>query len=311
MIPLGTLLVSSEVIAGPENADQDGMGIQRLSETGIIEWWPIPAAVVALAVWLKLPDTRLRQPRLRRWSFSPYAGLFLFIASILGGLLAVSVARAVMDPPRADDPSAASLQDTVISMMAMYLGQGVVLLLVPGLVLGARQFVHPERRPLSGVRTVFASVGGLAIFWPLVAMSGILTGLVVSAITGDVLPEVAHDTLARLQQAALHPDLWFWIILVLLVVATPFFEEAIYRGLLQESLRRLPMFEDESPWVAILATSVIFSAMHAAVVDYRGLVALIVLSMGFGWIMLRTGRLLAAVVMHGLFNALNLLEALG
>jgi len=62
--------------------------------------------------------------------------------------------------------------------------------------------------------------------------------------------------------------------------------------------------------MAIVITSILFAIMHGAVVDVRGLFALFVLSLGFGWVYLKTGRLLASIVMHAGFNVINLVQVL-
>ena len=49
--------------------------------------------------------------------------------------------------------------------------------------------------------------------------------------------------------------------------------------------------------------------MHAGAARWRALPALFVLSIGFGWIYEKTGRLWASIVMHVLFNAVNVVLA--
>ena len=54
-----------------------------------------------------------------------------------------------------------------------------------------------------------------------------------------------------------------------------------------------------------MTTRAVFALMHYDVVPGHALAALFVLSLGFGWIYEKTGRLEAAVTMHVLFNAAN------
>ena len=84
-------------------------------------------------------------------------------------------------------------------------------------------------------------------------------------------------------------------------------EEVLYRGLLQESLRRARLFSCGAPWQSIVLASLIFTAMHIGAVDPHGLAGLFVLSLGFGWAYAKTGRLTASIVMHMAFNAGNLI----
>ncbi len=46
--------------------------------------------------------------------------------------------------------------------------------------------------------------------------------------------------------------------------------------------------------------------MHVGVARWHALAALLVLSIGLGWVYEKTGRLTAAISMHVLFNAANL-----
>ena len=63
-------------------------------------------------------------------------------------------------------------------------------------------------------------------------------------------------------------------------------------------------------WPAILTTSVLFTLVHlGAVTSVDGLLALFVLSIGFGWVYEKTGRLSASITMHAAFNLANLLLA--
>jgi len=55
--------------------------------------------------------------------------------------------------------------------------------------------------------------------------------------------------------------------------------------------------------------SLVFTAMHVGAVDPHGLAGLFVLSLGFGWVYAKTGRLTASITMHMAFNAGNILLA--
>ena len=65
--------------------------------------------------------------------------------------------------------------------------------------------------------------------------------------------------------------------------------------------------------MAILSTSLLFAAMHAA--QWPAPIAIFVLSVALGALYQRTGSLLAAIAMHGTFNGFStlllLLQALG
>jgi len=89
------------------------------------------------------------------------------------------------------------------------------------------------------------------------------------------------------------------------VVAAPLGEEVFFRGLLQSMFRKYL----RSPWAAIVVTSLFFSAAHVAIPV--SLPALFVLSLALGYCYERTGRLFAPIMIHVLFNAIGIIEALG
>ena len=94
----------------------------------------------------------------------------------------------------------------------------------------------------------------------------------------------------------------------MVVLLVPLIEEVMYRGIIQESLRRLGVHA----WMAIICTSGLFALMHLPALPpnaHHALAALFVLSLFFGWLYERTGRLIAPVTLHAAFNAGNLLLA--
>ena len=97
-------------------------------------------------------------------------------------------------------------------------------------------------------------------------------------------------------------DVWLVVMSLLVVFVAPVLEEVMYRGILQRTIIGLNC----GRWPAILLTSGVFVCMHVTVARWHALPALFVLSLGFGWVYERTGRLAAPIVMHVLFNALNL-----
>ncbi len=266
-----------------------------------------------MIIFLLLPDIGLKRARLKRWAWSPNAGLILFVLALLGGLMGAQIVAGIMGSEPVD-LSQMDIRSTVFRMLGGYVGQVVILLLVPGFILGLirarRNPVDMDRIPVSWWRGSISGIGGLILFYPMVLLVSTVVGLVVMWVIGRSLPEMGHATLVQLQAAAETADIWFVILLIMIAVATPVIEEIMYRGLLQEGIRRSLLTAGESPWMAIVITSILFAIMHGAVVDVRGLFALFVLSLGFGWVYLKTGRLLASIVMHAGFNVINLVQVL-
>lgn len=93
-------------------------------------------------------------------------------------------------------------------------------------------------------------------------------------------------------------------LLVLIVgVLAPVFEELFYRGLFQRSLLKhgLP------PWLGIGLTSVVFGLSHLQPLQLPGL---ILAGAVFGWLAHRTGRLGAAIAAHVAFNMVTVISLL-
>lgn len=88
-----------------------------------------------------------------------------------------------------------------------------------------------------------------------------------------------------------------WVVLLFAVVAlgAPIVEEAVYRGLLQGSLRRAM-----KPSMALVLVAVLFAAIHFSVIEFPGLLAFaLVLGICFE----RSEGLAMPVIAHVSFNA--------
>jgi len=98
------------------------------------------------------------------------------------------------------------------------------------------------------------------------------------------------------------PMVWRAMLILAAVVLAPLGEEVFFRGLLQSMFRRYL----QRPWVAILLTSMLFSAVHFT--DIKSLPALFALSLALGYNYERTGRLYSPIMIHMLFNMVNIAE---
>lgn len=88
---------------------------------------------------------------------------------------------------------------------------------------------------------------------------------------------------------------------IAVVLTGPLLEELLFRVLLQGALER-----EVSPFWAILITACAFVSTHSSV-DWLPLMPLALI---FGYVYYRRRSYLSVVVLHGLFNGLNLLVAL-
>ena len=116
-----------------------------------------------------------------------------------------------------------------------------------------------------------------------------------------ILPKEMLHVHALLQFISTANPGWLIVAIFTAVVLAPLAEELLFRGLVQSMFRRY----FNHPWWAILATSVLFAAVHYT--QPKDLLALFVLSVVIGYNYERTGRLLSPILIHGLFNMTNLI----
>ncbi len=110
-----------------------------------------------------------------------------------------------------------------------------------------------------------------------------------------------HDILLDLPHLQLP---WLLVVIFSAVVVAPLAEEIYFRGILQSLIRRYT----GRPWVAIVFASVLFGLIHMPFV--QDIPALIILAVALGYNYERTGRLTASILIHAIFNAVNITDAL-
>lgn len=114
-------------------------------------------------------------------------------------------------------------------------------------------------------------------------------------------PDNGHPFLQEIR-AGVDPATLVWIALAVMVVA-PLFEELVFRVILQSWLQ-----DHLSPPVAIVAVAIGFAAIHNTA--WPDPLPLFPLALVMGYIYYRRRSYLANVVMHSLFNGMNLMVAL-
>jgi len=85
-------------------------------------------------------------------------------------------------------------------------------------------------------------------------------------------------------------------------LVVPIFEEFLFRGLFRSTLRR----QLESPWTAIILSSIAFVVMHPPM----HWLALVPLSVGMGYAYEKSGSLIRSIMIHVIFNSVNIASAL-
>ena len=265
---------------------------------------PSPLQWVLVSAWavggLALAMRRgwLDQARVVQWRTNPLGDQVIIMCGLLVSGMVASVVVTLLGA------SAGGSLTSGASLLAMLTASAVTL----GAWLMVRQ---PEpagmdtRGTMPTSRSVVAGLVGLAIVWPWVSLVANIGNLVQSALGGATPPDVAHRTLDALREHVHEPAAWGVALAV--VTLTPLTEEVVWRGAVQQALKRLGI----PRLAAIGCTAMLFAMVHwSAVPDASRLSALSALAMlGFalGWLMERTGRLIAPVVAHAAFNAANLL----
>ncbi|MCC6239288.1 MAG: CPBP family intramembrane metalloprotease [Phycisphaerales bacterium] len=244
------------------------------------------------------------------------AGLFvlLFLASLLGGLLAAMIAA-----PLIRDPAWRSFAVGGVFNLA-----GALVLVMLNHRLrgddGGRLGMRVGQIP----RGLWQGAIGLVVLLPLVM------------VCGQVIEEVArwwnwalptHEVLREMRST----DSWTEVVglWVVAVVLAPIFEEMMFRGMMQSFLVKVldrnqsrgslqvgeEVWADHSVaalaggraiaarWGAIGITSLAFAAVHG---EWLWMAPLFLLSAGLGYAYERTGNLWVSIIMHGLFNALQI-----
>jgi membrane protease YdiL (CAAX protease family) len=272
-------------------------------------WWLPPLAMVIVIVLLSRKTLRFRQLPRFPWTFKPGTGLLFFAATLLAAVIGQLIGSAFVTVPAPDAvdalPASEMLKIVTIMSFCSLLCQGVVLVFMPGWWHG-RAPGQADRRE-GTLACIVQGVLAFIIILPIVLGLGIVVQTLISEVTGTAPDPLGHQTLRALVHG--QGSIWFWTTAALVVLAAPVVEEVLYRGLLQESLRRHRVLMGGSPWGSIIIASIFFTLMHVGAADWQGLPSLFVLSLGLGWIFTRTGRLIAPITVHMLFNGFNLFMA--
>ena len=211
-----------------------------------------------------------------------------FVAWITGGLLLAGIALAVMDVE-----SGASLSIRELSVLAVlsWATFAVALYLV-SVRTGTGDLVSDYRLSIRPIDLLAVPAGVAAqlvlipaLYWPL----------------QQAWPDTFSDE--RLEERAIElaeqaSGRSAVLLVVVVAIGAPIFEELVYRGLLQRSLCAVV-----GRWRGLVAASAWFSLIHLTPVEYPGL---FVAGLVFGLGLVLTDRLGPAIVAHVAFNATGL-----
>ena len=112
---------------------------------------------------------------------------------------------------------------------------------------------------------------------------------------------VGHTMLKQIQASVGTPV--FLLFCLSAIVVAPIFEEIEFRGFLQTGL--FQVVGRQHGYIAIAATSLIFTLFHITAVTPTALLSLFLLSCCLGFIYERTQSLWTSIICHMLFNTIN------
>jgi len=261
----------------------------------------LAGGICVLAGWGLLRILRPHRLLLRRVPGRPNHLSILHVAAVFlvyaaaAKLATLAVARWAGIEARTPEqtPIEVALAGTILGQVVMIGGV---------LAVAATTFRHGLRRGLGmSLRHVVwdalrAMIGCLAVLPLCIGALGLTRLLIPPGLVHE------HPALAFLPEASTP---WLIVVLLATVVLAPLAEELFFRGLLESMLRQYV----RSPWWAILGASVLFALIHAP--QYQDMPALMILGAALGYNYERTGRLIAPILLHALFNAAMIWTALG
>jgi membrane protease YdiL (CAAX protease family) len=192
------------------------------------------------------------------------------------------------------------LEDQALLMLGSYVGAAMAIVLVGTLASGVGAVLTNGLHPRRWWGATLRSVGWLGLVLPVLMVVGVVATRVDELVNGAPSEPIGHKTLALLVENAGASWAW-WLMVANVTIGAPLIEEVLYRGCLQTCARRFL-----GAWGAIVTASVLFALVHIGSADLRTLPVLLTLSLVLGLVYERSGSLLACVLIHAMFNALNL-----
>lgn len=299
--PPGENMIVAEISADAGNGVTAQNTLDEVIDPGTL--LILAGAVVAVFLFVKFRWYRLDRAPSRPRILSPAPAIVLVAAMMLLAVVGLTITKALLGIDRSgEEPEQVAFADHARLAAGMYIAQGIGLVVFVYLWSSTRRPAKDRR--WSRTDAALAGAGALLLFWPVLAVLGWAASILVLLVRGESPAPVAHETLAMFLKSP--RDGWFVLVAGLVIIVAPIIEEVIYRGLLQDALARIGL----GRWGAIGLVSIVFALMHVGNTETHALLVLFVLSLGFGWMYEKTGRLTAPIVMHMAFNAGNLAVAM-
>ena len=232
----------------------------------------------------------------RRNKMPIYFPFIAFIVWFCGAVISMSVIEHFSDS--LEDWQIAFLENSSLCVNTL-VGIAVILLLV------RRNFVRGLKGFGLNFKTIpkdfFAAILNLVSVWPLMMGALLLTIWVGKLIFGEGFEIEQHSELELLGE---HSQLLVRILIIgVVTILVPVFEELLFRGMLQTMIRSLVV----KPWISIAIVSLVFSMIHSSPAHWP---ALFVLSMCLGYSYEKSGSLFRPIFIHALFNTSSVLLTL-
>ncbi|MBE0536930.1 MAG: CPBP family intramembrane metalloprotease [Phycisphaerae bacterium] len=253
-------------------------------------------SVVTLAAWFVFYSgpAALAAAPLRRNRVPLYLPFLLLLAWVLGTGAMLWIMLKLFDP--------AGIRQELLTYVAAALVEALLAIFI--IAIAAFLF----QRGLKGfgldVRTLSrdlrASVANLVAVLPLVWFGVWAVDVIGKWIVGPTFEIRTSEGLDVLTRSA-HVSMRL-LMLAFVVIIVPVFEEVLFRGMLQSTIRGYV----RSPWVAVVITSILFAAMH----PWHHWPAIFMLSLGMGYAYERSGSLFRPIFIHIIFNTSNVVAAL-
>ena len=145
----------------------------------------------------------------------------------------------------------------------------------------------------------------LLAVWPLILAAIWLTINLAQLASGQEYRMQKHE---QLQVVTEHPQLAVRVLVIAgTVLIGPFYEELLFRGLVQTTIRSFLFEAGYRAWPAIIFSSVLFAAMHSNPGHWP---ALFVLGACMGYAYEKSGSLWISIFIHVIFNAINIIGTL-
>ena len=245
------------------------------------------AAVVVLhgrsAGWYALPDSASTTNR------SPAEGFFVFAGLMLLGFLG----QGLVAPIQSEYPAT----ELEVHTLGLVLSLPLQLMLLATVTRFFPTLPLPHR--ISRKEAIRLGIRRFLPVWLVVLGMATASSLMRQVVAGEPSDPVGHASLAMLIESSG----WAVPTFVLMVtLAVPWLEEVAFRGFLQPALSRLL----GSARLGVVLTAGLFAVAHLGAVQWDGLPGLFMLGLGLGILRDQTGRIESAVVVHVLFNLLNI-----